>query len=293
MTKRKILGILVIASVLTVQSLVTFANTGISTPKDNIEDYFDITSIGGKVISEEHTTYIAMGDEKNSIPRVNPMPAEIIDESKLSADDIIQYQKVGDVVQKMDKVNSTAEKEKASLDVSKSLSTGDGKELVDDAVVLNVVKTEEAEQLQAQLLKERQAKFTWVSDLGIDVTTLSNNRLDFLEEAHKHIGTWYVWGGTTPNGFDCSGYIQYCLNKSLGIGMPRTTYEQIGSSNYKKIPISEAKAGDIVFGHGIGHTGIFLKDNGGNITILHAPETGKQVSVTEYTKPSFAYRFTE
>ena len=41
----------------------------------------------------------------------------------------------------------------------------------------------------------------------------------------KYLGTPYVWGGTTPNGFDCSGFTQYVFAK-VGISLPRVTYDQ-------------------------------------------------------------------
>ena len=60
----------------------------------------------------------------------------------------------------------------------------------------------------------------------------------------KYIGTPYVWGGTTPDGFDCSGFTQYVFAK-VGISLPRVTYAQEFSGTV--ISINEAKAGDLLF----------------------------------------------
>ena len=76
----------------------------------------------------------------------------------------------------------------------------------------------------------------------------------------KHyIGVPYVWGGTTPSGFDCSGYVQYVF-RAHGVKLPRTSREQ-----YKvgyQISISNLQPGDLVFfntsGSGASHVGIYI-----------------------------------
>nr|WP_203363550.1 C40 family peptidase [Bacillus sp. REN10] len=79
----------------------------------------------------------------------------------------------------------------------------------------------------------------------------------------KFIGVRYVFGGTTPSGFDCSGFTQY-VYKNHGISIPRTTGEQyrMGTSVSK----SQLQAGDLVFfantyKPGISHVGIYAGNN--------------------------------
>lgn len=101
--------------------------------------------------------------------------------------------------------------------------------------------------------------------------------------AMKYVGkTPYVWGGTSPSGFDCSGLTQYCYRKA-GISIPRTSRTQYQIGAY--IPASRKdllKEGDLLFfGYGrsasrIHHVAIYA----GGGRMIHAPQTGMKVSVT-------------
>lgn len=98
--------------------------------------------------------------------------------------------------------------------------------------------------------------------------------------AQKQLNIPYVWGGTTPKGFDCSGLVQYSY-KVNKVKLPRTASQQYAST--KRIPTHQAKSGDLVFfrntgkRRGITHVGIYL----GNGKFIHAPRKGKTVEITK------------
>ena len=95
-----------------------------------------------------------------------------------------------------------------------------------------------------------------------------------VDFAFGFIGTPYVWGGSDPSGFDCSGLAQYCYGMA-GYSIPRTTYSQIDRiqalGNWKT-DMSQLSAGDLVFPHS-GHVGIYA---GGGM-MVHSPQPGDVV----------------
>lgn len=291
--KKLILSVLIGVSLVCVCS-VTYTNaTGnmLEYKKETIEDYINLDAIGGAVVSEEHTVFTLSSPSLGNAPKVNPEPVPVIDEKDITGG--ITEQDVVTINQAIGNLPSNTEINTEVVNATEDIKADIAKteEIVNDYTVLENVKKEQEEQLKEQLRQERLAEFTWLSDLGVDISDLEDSRLNVLDEAHSYLGVWYKWGGTTPSGFDCSGYVQYVLRNAVNIELPRTTYSQVKSSHYEQIPIEDAKPGDIVFGHGLGHTGFFIKDNGDSILLLHAPETGKQVSITKYTRPVYAYRY--
>ncbi|WP_077609590.1 bifunctional lytic transglycosylase/C40 family peptidase [Clostridium sp. Marseille-P2415] len=92
-----------------------------------------------------------------------------------------------------------------------------------------------------------------------------------MNEALKYQGWRYVYGGASPTtSFDCSGLVQWCYGKT-GISLPRTAQEQYDVTQH--IPLSEAKAGDLVFFHSTYDAGTYITHIGiyqGNNRMYHA-----------------------
>jgi cell wall-associated NlpC family hydrolase len=80
-------------------------------------------------------------------------------------------------------------------------------------------------------------------------------RLAIWHWALKQRGKPYIWGGTGPAGFDCSGLV-YSAYRAHGVSLPRTTYEMLGSWRLIRIRKSQAKRGDLAF-FGSGHVELY------------------------------------
>lgn len=116
----------------------------------------------------------------------------------------------------------------------------------------------------------------------------SKNMGGLIANVQQFLGVPYVWGGTTPSGFDCSGLIYYAANLS-GISLPRTSQAQSTVGSY--VSVSDLQAGDLVFWGGVGsayHVGIYI----GNGQYIHAPQPGQSVTVqsVQYFRPDFGRR---
>ena len=96
------------------------------------------------------------------------------------------------------------------------------------------------------------------------------------DTAMEFLGVPYVWGGTTPKGFDCSGLVQY-VYKMNEIVISRTTYTQVNEG--VAVIKEQLQPGDLVFfGNKSSphHVGIYIGDN----KMIHAPKTGDVVKIS-------------
>lgn len=111
-----------------------------------------------------------------------------------------------------------------------------------------------------------------------------------LASAQRMLGVPYHYGGASPAvGFDCSGLVQY-VYQHAGIQVPRTTGGQFRASLL--LPRNALQPGDVIFFNRRGtprvsHVGIYL----GKGRFIHAPSSGKRVSVANLNDPYWQRRY--
>ncbi|WP_165062997.1 glucosaminidase domain-containing protein [Adlercreutzia sp. ZJ154] len=117
--------------------------------------------------------------------------------------------------------------------------------------------------------------------------------VDLVVEATSHLGEDYVWGGTTPGSFDCSGLVQYAYRQAMGVEIPRTTHYQCMQGD--DVDFNDLHMGDLLFftyeDNTVGHVGMYLAEG----CFIEAPQTGEVIKITSMSEkmPTFAKRIIE
>lgn len=138
---------------------------------------------------------------------------------------------------------------------------------LNSAVALSSAAQAEVDQLNSKVTAMRQAE---VQNVNRGSFNFSSDALVTYTASFR--GVPYVYGGTSPGGFDCSGLMQY-VYAHFGISLPRTSQEQFGVGT--SVSQSDLKPGDLVFFNGASHVGMYI----GNGLMIHAPRTGEDVRI--------------
>jgi peptidoglycan DL-endopeptidase CwlO len=102
--------------------------------------------------------------------------------------------------------------------------------------------------------------------------------------AMQFLGTPYVWGGSSPSGFDCSGFVMY-VYAQVGVSLPHNAAAQFGYGT----PVSrdQLEPGDVVFFDGLGHNGLYI----GGGQFIHSPHTGDVVKISSLSDSWYASKW--
>jgi cell wall-associated NlpC family hydrolase len=99
--------------------------------------------------------------------------------------------------------------------------------------------------------------------------------------AMQYLGTPYVWGGASPSGFDCSGFVMY-VYAQVGVSLPHSSFAQWSVG----VPVSSSdlQPGDLVFFDGLNHVGLYI----GGGQFIHSPHTGDVVKISSLSESWYA-----
>lgn len=129
----------------------------------------------------------------------------------------------------------------------------------------------------------------WLVNNGL-VKQVSSRASELVSNAMSFLGVKYRYGGdSAKTGFDCSGFVRYVYQETLGMVLPHNAAQQ--SRLGEKIPESELKPGDLVFFNTLrrafSHVGIYI----GNGEFIHSPRPGQAISIESLDSPYWAKRF--
>ena len=167
--------------------------------------------------------------------------------------------------------------------------------LVERQRMLSSIKSEIAairaaeQRRQAQLEREARARLAapqpLIPDLAQEPSTSASSEPTVLPAAPaakyggvvgiamQYLGIPYVYGGSSPSGFDCSGFVMYVYSK-VGVSLPHNAAAQYGHGT--PVDRSQLQPGDLVFFNGLGHNGIYI----GGGSFIHSPHTGDVVKIS-------------
>ena len=143
-----------------------------------------------------------------------------------------------------------------------------------------------AREAQVRLQQEQQAAQIQAQTTVVGITATGPQQDTIAAPPSTHtgvvgvalsmLGVPYVWGGSSPAGFDCSGLVMYSFAQ-LGVSLPHSSYAMW---NYGvPVPYDQLQPGDLVFFDGLGHVGLYI----GGGEFVNAPYTGAFVRVDSLT----------
>ncbi len=137
--------------------------------------------------------------------------------------------------------------------------------------------------IRAAALADNQVQNSFGASASADGTTVAppSRYTGAVAIAMRYLGTPYVWGGSTPAGFDCSGLVMY-VYAQLGVSLPHYT----GAQFQYGVPVArdQLEPGDLVFFDGLGHVGIYV----GGGQFIHSPQTGDVVKISSLGEGFYA-----
>lgn len=243
----------------------------VNSSKKNIEE---LDKIKKDLISEQET----LETNKSELEKANTEAKEIVNEmttmmndqqNKLSELNAIQANlayKIENEKAEVSNITSMLEEQRIQAELERQKQEEVRKQAYEETKNQEeIVQNEESQPNRGENVEEVESPSYPVSN--------GSTAAEVVAYASQFQGVPYVWGGTSPSGFDCSGLVQYCYAQ-FGYYLPRVSQDQQNFGT--DISLSELRTGDLVFwGRPATHVAFYI--DGGYI--LHAPYTGDVVRI--------------
>ncbi|NLM44170.1 MAG: hypothetical protein GX201_09205 [Clostridiales bacterium] len=192
-------------------------------------------------------------------------------------------------------LNDTGEDVADLQDKLKNLNfyEGDINGVYDESTKISVENFQKSRGLEPNGIAEQQTLLelytlhnTYEADRAALIRREAGNKL--VEYAKQFVGVKYVWAGSTPKGFDCSGFTKYIFNV-FGVNLAHSASSQFKSG--EKVSKSDLQVGDLVFfttyKPGPSHVGIYIGSN----KFIHASSGSKKVTITDLNSNYYSRRY--
>ncbi|MFZ7119556.1 MAG: NlpC/P60 family protein [Eubacteriaceae bacterium] len=228
-------------------------------------------------VSRSNNTSIITLDEINQDNYMEELISKVVEKPYIDVSTIIKQTVIEEIDYKVEK-EETSSLYKGDSKVKQEGIKGK-KEVLKELKYVNGVVDEE-KVIDEEIITEPTKKIVLVGTKSRPVSISSNTVAptyngdlgsSIVATAKHYIGIPYVRGGSSPSGFDCSGFTQYVF-KQYGINLPRTSGGQGSAGGY--VSRSDLKPGDLVIFSG--HVGIYV----GGSRFIHSPSTGGRVEIT-------------
>jgi cell wall-associated NlpC family hydrolase len=176
-------------------------------------------------------------------------------------------------------LNALTAQAKKSVSAAPMVTVATDAELKVERSAVSVTSAEENDEYQAQLAAQAADEAAAEAAAAIEIPDSAAGSA-VVSVAMRYLGVPYLWAGTTPDGFDCSGFTSY-VYAQVGIDLPRTSSEQRYAGT--EVSWADAQPGDLIWSPG--HIAIYA----GNGMQIEAPVPGKTVrySAIWQSNPTF------
>ncbi|WHY78164.1 NlpC/P60 family protein [Neobacillus sp. WH10] len=256
-------------------SIATYAEVLLSS--ENFSEFVNRFSAISQIMESDTALLNGLNDKQEALKEAEDKLQNEFDNLKTSQDELAAEQK------KIEEDKQAVEKELA--DAKNKLQDQEGQLAQQEQEAERQAQQQPQQQSQQQSQQASSGKNVSNSTPPTGAASLpdSNAASAVIAYAKQFLGVPYVWGGTTPSGFDCSGFTSYVFRNSVGISLPRVSRDQQNVGT--RISPSQVQPGDLVFrGSPAYHVGIYI----GNGQYIHAPQTGDVVKIASYNPSAFS-----